>query len=137
MKAPKTELAWAAGLFDGEGNAWVGYHKARGPFRNPELQCKVSIGQTDPVVLKRFKKATGVGNINGPYRRKPPRKPVWTLVISKQADMLKVWKVLKQFLSKPKQQQFKRMFKALAVYKKGRKIRLSKAASLRAERQWQ
>lgn len=61
------ELAWAAGLFDGEGNI---RHQVSG--RNSAL--RLSIGQKDREVLDRFQAAVGgVGNIyekdrnGGPY----------------------------------------------------------------------
>lgn len=52
------ELAWAAGLFDGEG--WVTHNKT--------LTLSIGIGQSgDSEVLDRFALAVGIGNINGPY----------------------------------------------------------------------
>lgn len=54
----ETELAWAAGFFDGEGHTF--FKRGLG----------VQVGQYEPTTLERFFAAVGVGRIYGPYRRK-------------------------------------------------------------------
>jgi hypothetical protein len=55
---PETEIAWAAGFFDGEGNTCVG------------RALMISIGQVNRSNLERFNEATGeLGSISGPYDR--------------------------------------------------------------------
>lgn len=51
-----TELAWAAGFYDGEGCTSNGYDRIR---------C--TIGQKERTTLDRFVKAIGFGNVRGPY----------------------------------------------------------------------
>lgn len=51
-----TELAWAAGFFDGEGHS--NYYQGT-------LLVKISQNHTD--VLDRFQRAVGVGTVAGPY----------------------------------------------------------------------
>lgn len=57
------ELAWAAGLADGE--AWFGI--AKGPPWTPSVQ----IGQKHRGVLDRFQRAVGAGRVSGPYGTGP------------------------------------------------------------------
>jgi hypothetical protein len=66
----KTELAWAAGFYDGEGCT-----VNRGNF-----QPSMTITQADPYVLERFAKAVGVGKVYGPYSRanNPKHSPNWS-----------------------------------------------------------
>ena len=132
----QTELAWAAGFFDGEGCVHYSWRKPRNPNCTPTLMYGISIGQTDKRVLTRFMKAVGEGNVTGPFLRKPPRKPVWTYHCVSQRGMTEIHKLLCPYLSSIKQQQFKKTFSELAKYKKGSKTRMSKAASLRAKRRW-
>jgi hypothetical protein len=68
----REELAWAAGFFDGEGCFC---------YSEAARYVSVSIGQTNPEPLERFRNAVGLGKINGPYLREHPnrlsKKPQW------------------------------------------------------------
>ena len=65
-----TELAWAAGFFDGEGNCRLRVDKQRNERRSRIYgTLVVQIGQTDRDVLDRFHKAVGVGSVCGPYTK--------------------------------------------------------------------
>lgn len=61
----ETELAWAAGFFDGEGT--VSQTTASGTRRRYLI---LRIGHVDPRPLERFAAAVGVGRVNGPYEQK-------------------------------------------------------------------
>jgi hypothetical protein len=61
-----TEIAWAAGLFDGEGSVTI---KKRGG-------ATIQLGMTDLPLVERFTRVVGVGSISGP-RIQPNRKPSW------------------------------------------------------------
>lgn len=56
----REELAWAAGLFDGEGSASNNRRTAT------TSSIKLSVGQKDRRVLDRFHAAVGVGTVYGP-----------------------------------------------------------------------
>ena len=59
-----TELAWAAGLFDGEGSTFVW----KGNRRRDYGSIRVAVGQShDPEVLRRFQQAVSLGRVYGPY----------------------------------------------------------------------
>lgn len=64
----RTELAWAAGFFDGEGCC-----RPRSEQRKGRGAISFVIAQTDRQVLDRFKRAVGVGRIYGPYKPRTPR----------------------------------------------------------------
>lgn len=68
------EIAWAAGLFEGEGSARV---TSSG---RPSLRVKMT--REDSVL--RFAKAVGAGKVYGPYENRMddgyPRSPFWTWI---------------------------------------------------------
>lgn len=64
----ETELAWAAGFFDGEGSAVLS------PSAGGKLYARVSIGQNTREALDRFCAAVGVGKVYGPYTSNVPFK---------------------------------------------------------------
>lgn len=67
MNKDREELAWSAGLFDGEGCIGCFFNKRKNaPKAYPELVLTVS--QLDRRVLDRFQKATGLGKVYGPYK---------------------------------------------------------------------
>ena len=81
MDKTKEDLAWAAGLFEGEGCfCWV-----KIPNRNnrptPYSYCQASLHTTDKDVLEKFVSVIGFGKVNGPYiytsKTIPMRKPSW------------------------------------------------------------
>src|SRR6266540_1233355 len=51
------ELAWAAGLFDGEGSTIV----------TGRCSFVVTVAQNEPFVLERFRRAVSRGKVFGPY----------------------------------------------------------------------
>jgi hypothetical protein len=84
-------LAWAAGLFEGEGSfSIVGQQYAR-----------MALSSTDEDVVRKFHSVVGLGNVSGPYR-KPVNslgnKPFWQWKASKfehvQALVAALWPFL-------------------------------------------
>jgi hypothetical protein len=68
-------LAWAAGLFEGEGS--ITWNRAKG-----KGYVVLLLSMTDGDVVRRFHGALGLGRLNGPYRRGlaasgNPRKPLF------------------------------------------------------------
>jgi hypothetical protein len=55
----ETMLAWAAGLFEGEGSITVRYEK-------PVMQMKMC----DAEVVAKFRSVVGLGRVYGPYKNK-------------------------------------------------------------------
>ena len=99
----RTELAWAAGLFDGEGStgAYL-FNGGRQTYLRMQLRQN---GHTQPVVLERFQRAVGGGLIHGPHRSKTT--PQWNWVANGPAAY-RVLRLLWPYLSDPKRDQANR-----------------------------
>jgi hypothetical protein len=67
-----TELAWAGGLFDGEGNVSVSGVGTRPSYPQPAMEVPQSSDHGIPTTLLRFRETVGCGSITGP---RPPRNP--------------------------------------------------------------
>jgi hypothetical protein len=76
------ELAWAGGLFDGEGS--IGINKTR---YTPKLRLQMAM--TDADAVERFQRAVG-GSMSGPYIQTEGRKPIWHWTLTGK----KAWPVL-------------------------------------------
>jgi hypothetical protein len=95
------ECIWAAGFFDAEG--YVG---------GKPRSVRIYISQTDPFVLHRFRDAVTVGTVRGPrvnqsnLRKGVGGKPYWEFRASSRADVVRVYKLLRDWLSPVKRAQF-------------------------------
>ena len=102
----ETELAWAAGFFDGEGCIW-----ARKPQKHSRSKVYLGVNQIDNRPLERFMKAVGAGHMKGPYlanRTGPSKgneKPVWYWNCYPQEEVEKVLAKLFPYMSEPKKEQ--------------------------------
>jgi len=108
------KLAWAAGLYDGEGSAHASVHRRiwEGRDHNHRLiQCQV--GQAHREVLDRFRDAVGVGGIRGPYDKGAARSPMFYWKVGSMWETRHVYELLKPYLGTVKIAQFER---ALAIY---------------------
>jgi hypothetical protein len=85
------EIAWAAGLFDGEGTITLSDDALYVRMRN-----------TDPELVERFHDIIGVGAVYGPYTRRARdgirRKPVWDWV-AREEDGLDALAMMWSWLS--------------------------------------
>lgn len=100
MGARPQDLAWAAGIFDGEGSTSTYIPKDR---KSPRRQMAVSQGGLPghvPSVLVRFKEIVVVGSITGPYD------DLYYWKISKKDDVDVVGALLWPHLSAEKRAQF-------------------------------
>jgi len=88
----REELAWAAGLFDGEG--WIGNHRRS----TGRLQVRLVIPQIDRRVLDRFAAAVRIGKVFGPYDAKNRVHKQFRYVVTHlpmvQAVIGQIWKFL-------------------------------------------
>lgn len=78
--ATETELAWAAGLFEGEGCILADEKAPRGRPR-----VRLYLSSTDLDVVKRFQRILGVGSIRPHSRPEPQYKDLWAWQISGKA----------------------------------------------------
>lgn len=83
------EIAWAAGLFEGEGCITICKRECRPTAR---------INMTDEDVIRRFHAIVGIGKVYGPYQSAGNRKPYWTWY-ARQADAFVVIEMLADWLS--------------------------------------
>ena len=81
-----TELAWAAGFFDGEGSVACYYYNDRrdrhGKLRGTSLTANVRQAEGRdggmPPTLLRFQGAVLLGTLSGPIAYPAPRRPMYT-----------------------------------------------------------
>lgn len=109
MKYNTHELAWAAGFFDGEGSLVLRHqvvHRKSGTYEY--MRPLVSIGQVDPEVLHRFRKAVGVGFVDGPYQTK--HRDVWKYRAQKFEEVQMVMILLWPWASSIKREQMRNSF---------------------------
>ena len=103
MGSPETELAWAAGFFDGEG--YVGVRRDKRPGRKLVLQ--IGIEQADERPLLRFKDAVGwTGNVVKRGAPRAPNRRVLYRIIMGHTDTVATMQALWPYLSEPKREQF-------------------------------
>jgi hypothetical protein len=106
--APEKELAWAAGFFDGEGStSMIVVKPERGKtegYKHPIMR----ISQVGRETLERFEAAVGVGHITGPYDTKAQPQYVWQAGSVDPSWMAA--QVLWPYLSRPKREQFARIW---------------------------
>lgn len=100
-----TELAWAAGFFDGEG--WTTPQRRTLRSGRPVMYIQIGVSQVDRRPLERFAAAVRTGNIT----RKGGTSPCLNWRCSRFAEVLRVMDELWPYLSEPKREQFSRVRK--------------------------
>lgn len=101
----RTELAWAAGFWDGEGSAYLTGSSDRAT-RQPQARINQSSTTGVPTVLSRFHAAVGLGSISGP-ELKHGREPLYRWVISRRSEIEEVATVLCPWLGGVKREQLR------------------------------
>ena len=99
----RTELAWAAGFWDGEGSAWLAQPEGRRtaqPYARINQASSVGI----PEVLVRFREIVGVGRISGPDM-KDGREPLFRWVVSSRPDVERLAELVSPWLGDVKRRQ--------------------------------
>lgn len=100
------ELAWAAGLFDGEGHTRADFHS-----KSTTTLCpRIDVAQSDRFVLDRFRGVVGVGRVYGPYARKGDRahnKPKFNYIETEFEPVQAIIAMIWRWLSPMKREQAK------------------------------
>lgn len=87
-----TELAWAAGFWDGEGNTAI--------IRN---NLRMQTAQIEPTVLERLRDALGAGTVYGPYEpRRENSQPLWRFMLAGYDNVETAIGLMRPYLSQPK-----------------------------------
>lgn len=103
MRTPSNEeIAWAAGLFEGEGALMVVPRKDRPPN---QFLTRAMLGSTDLDVLERFAEIVGVGKIGSETQKYnpltgAPYKPIWYWSVSNASDLIVLINMLKPWFGK-------------------------------------
>ena len=108
------EIAWAAGLFEGEG--WAGFYKTPGRTRKdgtksrPEgyFYPKLAMSMTDLDVLQKFQSIVG-GGITGPYTN-GHNKPIWYWRETKPENAKRTARLLYPYLCGRRQERIREVF---------------------------
>ena len=104
---PKEQIAWVAGVFEGEGT--FTYRTYSGTGRK---QITLRIVMTDLDIITRLYEYTGLGNIYGPYTSSQLkkdgtlRKVSYHWAITKQSDVIALGEVLKPWLGERRKNKF-------------------------------
>ena len=96
-----SELAWAAGFFDGEGTVYCRTRHQKYKYVNAE------VAQRDRRPLDRFCAAVGLGKVID-RKGRGNTKPHYMWVCYTQEDIKTVFEKLWPFLSDPKKEQYER-----------------------------
>jgi hypothetical protein len=81
-------LAWAAGLFDGEGN--FGTYSRRGPYGD-YIYPRAQLAMQNEGCVRDFAEAVGFGTVLGPYGPySHQRRPTWAWMTSRANDVERI-----------------------------------------------
>jgi len=97
--------AWAGGVWDGEGSAYLLDHRTHAGYRIGELAITQSGIGGAPELLRRFVSVTQLGHINGPYRQVGATMDVYRWKATAQADLPAVISQIRPWFSSVKQAQ--------------------------------
>ena len=118
---PRTELlAWAGGLYDGEGSASLSPHRSHEGHFSPEVAVTQS-GMTCPQVLERLGKVLGCGRIYGPYIQEGATLPVFRWKVQALSDVEYSLYALAPWIGRVKRDQARRVSRVLV--EQGRLLR--------------
>lgn len=100
----RTELAWAAGFWDGEGSAYLTGGRDR-PTKQPHARVNQASATGVPEVLVRFQRALGFGAVQGPDLV-DGREPLYRWEVSSRAEVTRTLEVIGPWLGIVKRRQF-------------------------------
>lgn len=96
------ELAWAAGLFDGDGSTALLKHRTHPGYSFAELSITQASAGGVPEVLTRFRDAVAAGRCYGPYGGSATHQPVYRWKAMSVAEVELVLAAIWPWLSAPK-----------------------------------
>ena len=91
MTDVEREIAWAAGLFEGEGSIHCNNSNGR-------KYLLLNLSSNDHDVVERFAAAIGCGKVYGPYLDKNAKNPRWSWHAKNKADAEHAVAILEPFL---------------------------------------
>jgi hypothetical protein len=106
-------LAWAGGLYDGEGSASVSLHRTHEGHFSPEVAVTQS-GMARPQVLERLQEVLGRGRIYGPYEQAGATLPVYRWKAAAKDDVTYTLYVLSPWIGRVKRDQARKVLRVLS-----------------------
>ena len=101
-------IAWVAGLIEGEGNF---------NLRESKLSMRIRVRMTDLDVLQKAYNLFKIGKIYGPYYRKNPKhKTAWEWSINRHNQVVELCRVIAPYLLSRRLQQMNNMLKGYHSY---------------------
>lgn len=91
--AHEVEIAWAAGLFEGEGSITIQRSGDRG-----RLRVRFTLAMTDEDVVRRFQCILGCGSVYGPKMKKGATKPQWTYYVGRPEQIQRIAGLFRPYL---------------------------------------
>lgn len=101
-------IAWAAGLFEGEGSFSTRIYGERG-----RVGVRMSLSSTDKDVVEKFRRIVGCGNLGGPYWHSMSTRPQWAWTLNRPEEFIRLAEVLRPFLG---ERRLARLDECLAAY---------------------
>ena len=95
-----SDIAWAAGIVEGEGCIGAdarGHHGAFTP--------RMTVAMTDEDVIRRLADIFGIGKVYGPHQRGTERKPMWTWGIHNFEHWQAAWAMVWPWLGERRKEQ--------------------------------
>lgn len=119
-KLNKQNLAWAAGFFDGEGNARPTPRKITSEYQTPKTLVQATTSQVELEPIQKFIDAVQVGKLYGPYDRKGiNQRPIYRYCANSYESVQQLACLLWPWLCTPKKVQFRETLLAHAqTYRK-------------------
>lgn len=92
---PKEEIAWAAGLFEGEGT-WIVRQSPRSPFKT----AVIALQMCDRAVVEHFARVMGCGSVTCERRseRNAAHSDIWRWTTAKREDCKRIAEMLLPYL---------------------------------------
>ena len=88
-------IAWAAGLFEGEGSIGAQTTCAHG---NVRVRVRFTLAMTDRDVLERFHAIVGAGSVTGPFWYDKSTRHIWRWCASSRPDVARLTDMFRPFL---------------------------------------
>ena len=114
------DIAWAAGLFEGEGNI---YRNDRTRAVGSGSIFIMSVKMKDEDIVKRFHSVVKVGRVKARKIKQPYNYPFWEWTLTKTNDILDLCQKLLLFMGKRRTKQIRTAIKGKVYIKEPRKLK--------------